>query len=220
MKYITFNRYINTKLWILFIINIAIYIISLTLELKFIYLDSFYYQELGHKLGSEEAILKEMSVQRGMDIYNYLWIPVHILISCSLIALCLFIGFNIANIRLNIKNCIRFSLAGIIVFSINYLISVILKIFGIVQYNYNTVDDIYSYQSVNVLFIGKKLPAWAFKLLGQINITEVVFVLFLSLLISRYFKFKYPAILLKTSLIYGGGLIIYGILSAFADIIL
>ena len=27
MKYITFNRYINTKLWILFIINIAIYII-------------------------------------------------------------------------------------------------------------------------------------------------------------------------------------------------
>ncbi|RGN31056.1 hypothetical protein DXB67_19440 [Bacteroides caccae] len=161
-----------------------------------------------------------MSVQRGMDIYNYLWIPVHILISCSLIALCLFIGFNIANIRLNIKNCIRFSLAGIIVFSINYLISVILKIFGIVQYNYNTVDDIYSYQSVNVLFIGKKLPAWAFKLLGQINITEVVFVLFLSLLISRYFKFKYPAILLKTSLIYGGGLIIYGILSAFADIIL
>lgn len=182
--------------------------------------DSFYYQELGHKLGSEEAFLKEMSVQRGMDIYNYLWIPVHILISCSLIALCLFIGFNIANIRLNIKNCIRFSLAGIIVFSINYLISVILKIFGIVQYNYNTVDDIYSYQSVNVLFIGKKLPAWAFKLLGQINITEVVFVLFLSLLISRYFKFKYPAILLKTSLIYGGGLIIYGILSAFADIIL
>ena len=147
----------------------AIYIISLTLKLKFIYSDSFYYQELGHKLGSEEAILKEMSVQRGMDIYNYLWIPVHILISCSLIALCLFIGFNIANIRLNIKNCIRFSLAGIIVFSINYLISVILKIFGIVQYNYNTVDDIYSYQSVNVLFIGKKLPAWAFKLLGQIN---------------------------------------------------
>lgn len=220
MKYITFNRYINTKLWILFIINIAIYIISLTLELKFIYSDSFYYQELGHKLGSEEAFLKEMSVQRGMDIYNYLWIPVHILISYSLIALCLFIGFNIANIRLNIKNCIRFSLAGIIVFSINYLISVILKIFGIVQYNYNTVDDIYSYQSVNVLFIGKKLPAWAFKLLGQINITEVVFVLFLSLLISRYFKFKYPAILLKTSLIYGGGLIIYGILSAFADIIL
>ena len=94
MKYITFNRYINTKLWILFIINIAIYIISLTLELKFIYSDSFYYQELGHKLGSEEAILKEMSVQRGMDIYNYLWIPVHILISCSLIALCLFIGFS------------------------------------------------------------------------------------------------------------------------------
>lgn len=70
MKYITFNRYINTKLWILFIINIAIYIISLTLELKFIYSDSFYYQELGHKLGSEEAFLKEMSVQRGMDIYE------------------------------------------------------------------------------------------------------------------------------------------------------
>lgn len=220
MKYTLLDRYINTKLWMLFIINIVIYIISIALELKFVYSDAFYYQELGKKLGSQEAFLKELSVQRGMDIYNYLWIPVHLLASCGLIALCLFIGFNIANIRLTIKNCFRLSLVGIIVFSLNYLVSVILKIIGVVQYNYNTVDDIYTYQSLNVLFAGKQLPSWAYILLGQINITEVVFVLFLSLVISRYFKFKYPTTLLKTSIIYGGGLIIYGILFAFASIIL
>ncbi|EXG77744.1 hypothetical protein XylorDRAFT_0089 [Xylanibacter oryzae DSM 17970] len=218
--YKIFERLFRLDLIPLFCINVIIYIVALYVELNYLYSNSYYYKILVGKLSSPQKILQEIAAQKGMDIYNYLWIPVHVLLTCLLIGICIFLGFNIINLRLQLKDSFRLVMACSFVFPVNYLVSVILKIVNIVSYNEYNIDDEYAYQSVVSIFNASNIPIWEYSILRQINITEIIFILFLSVALSQRMQIKFSKSVIDTTIIYTIGLTIYGIVSVFAGYIL
>ena len=148
--------------WFLFVINTLIYIYSLYLELKYIFVDDFYRLSVYKRYGNEEEFLKFLSSERSLDFLNYLWMPIHVIGIALFTTICIFLGFNIMGIRLAFNKAFKYSLQASIVFSFNYLLLTLLKILGVVTYNYNTVDDVYFVQSLGRLFTRFNWPDWAY----------------------------------------------------------
>ena len=214
LKYFIFNN------WTLFIINTLIYIYSLYLELKYIFVEDFYRLSIYKRYGNEEEFLKFLSSERSLDLLNYLWMPIHVIVISLFATLNIFLGFNIMGIRLEFNKAFKYSIQASIVFSINYLLLTLLKIFGIIAYNYNTVDDVYFIQSLGRLFIRFHWPDWAYGILGRISIVEFIFYIVLSIIIAKSAKINLKTSLCKTGISYGIGLCFLGILTTFIGFII
>ena len=214
------KRYLKLNFFTFFCINVAIYVVALYVELNYLYSKSYYFELFANKFNSQKELLKEFAAQKSMDIYHYLWIPVHVLLSCFLIGICIFLGLNIMNIRIRFKESLKMVMACTIIFPINYLITVILKISHIISFNEYNIDDEYAYQSIAALFDISKIPVWEYAILRQINITEISFILFLSLALSIKMHINFLRGTSSTAITYIIGLIIYGIVSVFAGYIL
>ena len=129
--------------------------------------------------------IKDMGMKRSfsnffhqkdlLDFLNYLWMPIHVIGIALFTTICIFLGFNIMGIRLAFNKAFKYSLQASIVFSFNYLLLTLLKILGVVTYNYNTVDDVYFVQSLGRLFTRFNWPDWAYGILGRISIVEFLF---------------------------------------------
>lgn len=124
------------------------------------------------------------------------------------------------NLRLQLKDSFKLVMACTIIFPINYLITVIFKIFYIVPFDEYNIDDEYTYQSIAALFNLSNIQIWEYAILRQINITEILFILFLSWTLSKKMQIKFSKCFLNTALTYFIGLTIYGIVSVFAGYIL
>ena len=214
------KRYLKFNFLTFFCINAAIYIVALYVELNYLYSKSYYFELFADKFNSQKELLKEFAAQKSMDIYNYLWIPIRVLLSCFLIGICIFLGFNIMNIRLRFRASLKLIMACTIIFPINYLITVILKISHIIPFNEYDIDDEYTYQSIVTLFDISKIPVWEYAILRQINITELLFILFLSSALSNKIHINFLKGILNTTITYTIGLTIYGIVSVFTGYIL
>jgi len=206
--------------WFLSVINTLIYIYSLYLELKYIFVDDFYRLSVYKRYGNEEEFLKFLSSERSLDFLNYLWMPIHVIGIALFTTICIFLGFNIMGIRLAFNKAFKYSLQASIVFSFNYLLLTLLKILGVVTYNYNTVDDVYFVQSLGRLFTRFNWPDWAYGILGRISIVEFLFYFVLSIIIAKSIKINFKTSLYKTGISYGIGLCFLGIITTFIGFII
>lgn len=204
----------------LFIINTLIYALALYIELKYLYTVAFYQESIGSRFGNEFEFRSFLSIEKSFDIINYLWLPIHVLGIASFTTLCIFLGFNIMNVRIGISKTFNISLKASIILSLNYLLSVLLKLYKIVDYNYSTIDDVYFYQSIGRLFVRYDWPSWAYAILGRFNIAELVFYIILSLIIAYEAKIKVKDSLYYTGISYGVGLCFLGIVITFTGFII
>lgn len=76
--------------WFLFIINTLIYVSSLYLELKYIFVDDFYRVAISKRYGNEDEFLKFLSSERSLDLLNYLWMPIHVISIALFTTICIF----------------------------------------------------------------------------------------------------------------------------------
>ena len=146
--------------------------------------------------------------------------PIHVIGIALFTTICIFLGFNIMGIRLAFNKAFKYSLQASIVFSFNYLLLTLLKILGVVTYNYNTVDDVYFVQSLGRLFTRFNWPDWAYGILGRISIVEFLFYFVLSTIIAKSIKINFKTSLYKTGISYGIGLCFLGIITTFIGFII
>lgn len=206
--------------WFLFIINTLMYVCSLYLELKYIFVDDFYRVAISKRYGNEDEFLKFLSSERSLDLLNYLWMPIHAISIALFTTTCIFLGFNIMGVRLAFNKAFKYSLQASIIFSLNYFLLTLLKIFGVISYSYDTVDDVYFIQSIGRLFVQFNWPDWTYGILGRINIVEFIFYFVLSIIIAKSININFKTSLYKTAISYGIGLCFLGIVTTFIGFII
>lgn len=213
------ESYFKGNNWVVLIVLVSIYAIALTLEFAFVFTDNFYISSFENQINLESIkslILKE----RESQWMNYL-VPIFIIIiPALLIAFCLNIGVVLKNYKIAYSSLFGIALKAQLVFSMNYLIVVALKSFGIIDFTYSTVNNNYGFQSLLILFNPQTLPNWLFYPLQCINIAECLHILFLSLGVSLLIKKRYGESLCFVLAWYGMGLLFWIIFSIFLQIVL
>lgn len=218
MEYQLINRYIKTNNRHLFLLNIIIYAIMIFIEYRFIQTDNYYEIYFKPLFSSPEDYQKAISEAKLYEIYNYLWIPVHIAIQIFLISICIFIGYNALNYFISFKNSIRVTNQAIIVFSLNSLIVTSLKAGNVIGYNAKTVDDDFFFQSLGRLFINQNWPNFIYQLLEKVNLIEGIFVLVLSFFLSKVLVSSLLKTIFLTFSIYILGTIIFICFMSFLEL--
>ncbi|MEA3318145.1 MAG: hypothetical protein U9R54_09325 [Bacteroidota bacterium] len=211
------QKYFRTNNWIILLILAIIYVVSLNIEFKFVFTDDFYFQSFKNQ--DSDNIMNFMLKDREVNWINYLYIPVIIIIPTILISLCFFVGTIFNNIKISFVKIFSISLKSQIIFAINYLVSVILKCSGLIERNYNNINNNYDFQSARLFFRNEDVPYWLIYPLQCINITEIIYILFLSIGIQFILKIKYFNAIKFTALYYGIGLIFWIIFSVFLQTI-
>lgn len=136
-----------------------------------------------------------------------------------MIASCLFVGFNISGTKITFKKSYKISIQSFIIFSLNYFVTVILKISGLLSYNVSNVNDVYHYQSLPRFLGLKNLPQWATYPLDKINISEIVYVFFLGVIIYYNLKLSKIESIKKALIIYGIAMIFWIIITVFFEMV-
>lgn len=213
------TSYTNINSIKLFVVNCSIYFVSLWIEFNYIFTDNFYKSSLIKTFHNENQIFDYILKDRGLEWKNYAFIPLLVFSITCLIALSIFIGFNTVEQKISIKDSFKITLQSIIVYPLNYFITVILKLFHVLSYKFENVNDIYKYQSVLRFINIEKLPQWAIYPLEKLNITEFVYFLVLALFINLHFHFKLKKSIKYSIIIYGIGLFIWIIFSVFIKIV-
>ena len=203
------SKYLKINCWHLFLLNIMIYAIMIFVEYRFIQTDNYYSMYLKPLFSSADDYQKAISEAKFYELYNYLWIPVHIAIQAILISICLFIGYNALNYFISFKNSVKATCQSIIIFSLNSLLVTSLKAGGVIEYNAKTVDDEFFFQSLGRLFVNQDLPNIIYRLLEKVNFVEVIFILVLSSILSKILVVNLMRTILLTLGIYLFGTIIY-----------
>lgn len=214
------RKYQNLNNWYLYLLNMVIYCIMIFMQYRFVQTDQYYELYVKPLFHSQVDYVQAVAESRSFEIYNYLWIPIHVGAMILLIAICLFIGLNVFNYSITLKNCITITAKSIVIFSLNSLIVTVLKACGVITYNSNSIDDDYFFQSIGRLFIPFELPDLIYSLLEKINIAEVLFCILLSFMTARVLSIKFRRSLLLTSCIYLLGTIIYICFTEFFNILL
>ncbi|MFV0391959.1 MAG: hypothetical protein ACK5KP_08795 [Paludibacteraceae bacterium] len=207
------NDFIKLKSYKVFIFNCLLYFVALFLEFRYIFTNEFYAQNLNHY--TEKQVFDFILLERNAEWANYVFAIGLVLMSSLLIATILYIGFNLKTISVSFRKSYRIAVQSIVVFSLNYLISVSLKLFGVVKYDINNVNDVYAYQSVLRFLNTNKIPQWALYPLEKINISEFVYFAFLAILIHLHFKMTKKTSLKYAMAIYGSGLFIWIVITVF-----
>lgn len=214
------RKYQKINNWYLYFLNIVIYCIMIFVQYRFLQTDSYYERYVKPLFNSQSDYIQAVSESRFFEIYNYLWIPIHVGTMILLIAICLFIGLNVLNYSITIKKCITITSRSIIVFSLNSLIVTSLKALNVLTYNANSIDDDYFFQSIGRLFVPFEFPDLIYSLLEKINVAEIIFCVLLSFMTAKVLSIKFKRSLLITSCIYLLGTIIYICFTEFINILL
>ena len=211
-KYFSYNT-IN-----IFFIIVAIYALAITIELNFVFTDDFYYESLSNS-NNKEKVADFITKDRDSEWINYPMILVVVLFPAILIALALYLGSVLKGFKLKYKDYFIIALKAQIIFALNYLLGIILKWQGLIDRKFYNINNSYDYQSLLVFFKNKNIPEELIYLLQNINITEFVHILFLSLGISYALKTKYIKAIGFVTLFYGIALLIWIIFTVFLQIL-
>lgn len=213
------ESYFKANNWAVLTVLIAIYAIALTIEFNYVFTDDFYISSFESKL-SPESIDNLIIKERGSQWINYPIVILIVIIPASLIAFCLNIGAVLKNYKVAFSKLFGITLKAQLIFALNYLLAVILKSTGIVDFTYSTVNNNYKFQSLLIFFDTKTLPYWLSYPLQCINIAEGLHILFLALGISLLLDKKYSKSLTFVLFWYGMGLLFWIVFSVFLQTVL
>lgn len=204
-----FQKYTKLNCWYLYLINIVIYIVTVFVHYRFVETDKYYEQYMKPLFHSEDDYIAAVTNSRFFELYNYLWVPLHVGIMILFISMCIYIGYNVLNYAIELKSCIKVTSQSIIIFSLNGLFITSLKACGIIAYNVDTISDDYFLQSLGRLLIHQKYPDIIYSFLEKVNMIEISFCFILSFLVARTLLIKFKHSLTLTSGIYLCGTVIY-----------
>lgn len=213
------RKYQNLNSWKLYLLNMVIYCIMIFIQYRFVQTDQYYEQYIKPLFHSQVDYAEAVKESRFFEIYNYLWIPVHVGAMILLPAIFLFIGLNIFNYAITIRKSILITAQSVIVFSLNSLIVTSLKACGAIAYNSNSIDDDYFFQSLGRLFIPFEFPNLIYSLLEKINIVEFLFCILLSFMATKVLTIKFRHSLFLISCLYIFGTTIYICFTEFINIL-
>ncbi|MDR1197799.1 MAG: hypothetical protein LBK94_02130 [Prevotellaceae bacterium] len=209
---VTYYFRINT--WGAFAVIILLYFIALAVEFKFVFTDDFYFNSLAARY-QQDALMNFVRDDRALEWVNYFIVFLIVLIPALLISFILNAGAVLREYEIKFAEIFGITLKAQIIFALNYLISIVLKATGIIEINWNMIDNNYFYQSLAYFFRDSDYPFWIMYPLQIINITEIIHVLILALGFSCISKFGYLKSLGFVALFYGVAMIIWVIFTVF-----
>ncbi len=175
--------------------SIVLYFISLSLEIKYIFTNAFFFEN--YKYRTADEIQTIISDEHSSDFINFLYAPIFCILLTLCIAIILYVILIILNRYTSFVICLKIGAISQIVYSLNYFITIILKLTGVIKYDIINVNDTSEYQSILNFISLKDLPDWSLYLFEKMNITEIVFVIILISLINKNIKipWRYAAII-------------------------
>ena len=157
------------------IISLALCYLALFLEYRHIFtLDYFVSQSISYVDGYE-WYRKEQSI----IWLNVAGIFVVVLVRAFVLSLVLYTSHKVANIAVRFIQEVTIASIATTVFSLNYLVTVGGKVLGLIPYTFETANNNYRYQSVNVLLDGYNSLYYLEAPLDLLNISQVVFLVIL-----------------------------------------
>ncbi|MDR1054977.1 MAG: hypothetical protein LBL90_03960 [Prevotellaceae bacterium] len=190
------------------------YAISLTIEFRYLFTDAYYYLSLGSSF-NDDYIKDLISAERKYQWPNYLYAILIILIPSVLVSFCLYVGIILKGLKTSFSKVLDISFKSQIIFALNYFICTLLKVFNLIQKDYQNINNNYDFQSLLVFLKNKQLPDWLVYPLEKINTSELIFVLFLSFGFSFITKQSYKTSIIFVFICYGIGLFIWVIFTLF-----
>lgn len=213
------DNYFKANSWMVFAIIMVLYFIALTIEFKFIFTDDFYLDAFESKK-SLESIRNIMANDRNQEWVNYPIVFLVVLFPTLMISFALNIGAVFNEYKIKFTDLFKIALKAQLIFAINYLIATVLKWQGLVERHYGNINNNYDFQSLAVLFKGKELPFWIMYPLQNVNITEIMHLLFLSYGFAFLTEKKYLQSLAFVVLFYVIALLVWIIFTVFLQTIL
>jgi len=211
------KKYYSTNSWIIFSSIIIVYFIALKIEFTYVFTDNFYFSSF---IDTVSSIDNYIHAERNVEWINYLLVFVIILIPTVGISIALNIGAVFKEHKVKFIQIFKIVLKSQIIFSLNYLFSVLLRIIGALDVNMKTINNNYSYQSSLCLFDGVNISSWLQYPLQIINITEIIYVFMLAYGYKNLCNIKYSKALFFTIACYGGLIFIWVVFSIFLQTIL
>lgn len=203
----------NKQILYIFIVSYLVYSIALIIEFQWIFTDEFFHNRYTDNENSE-YVQTLIALNKRSILPNFIIAILVVLIPAYAVAACIWLGFNLIEKEAIFKDCLRASTWANIIFPINYLISVILRVTNILPYDETNINNNFRYQSV-VSLIKSDVPDWLVYPLEKINITEFLFVLMLGYFISKVFGITACKATIYAVLFYGCGLLIWIIFTVF-----
>lgn len=193
-----------------FISSVCLYFISLYIELSKIFTDNFYLSN--YYTDSKELLLSLIENERSNDWLNFIYVPIYIILLAGIISILLYILLVVLNRPQKYLVCLKIGLLSQSVYAVNYFITVILKWLHLLSFDATNVNDVYTYQSLLALTGYRKIPEWAWYFIAKGNITELIFLIVLTLLIHNilnqtWIKSIFLSTLIQGIILLGGGLI-------------
>lgn len=213
----TFQKYLKLNIWLALLFICLIYVLALIIEFNFLFTDDFYKNVLS--TFSTEKISNYISQERESEWVNFLIVPIITIVPALLITFWTYISLYIVNIKIGLFHLFDKSLKAQIIFAFNYIITVLLKTGNVIEQDMNTINNNYLYQSILAFFNTESVHPLLRYPLQCVNITEVIFVLFLTYSLKDILQMKFLKALKFTSLIYLSGLLIWIVFSIFLVIL-
>ncbi|MDR1984520.1 MAG: hypothetical protein LBQ28_06835 [Prevotellaceae bacterium] len=209
------TAYFETKIWFAFAAIMLVYFVALTLEFKFVFTDDFYLNSLSTRYDDHSKLFEFIRSDRALEWTNYFIAFAIVGVPALLIAFTLNVGTLFCEYKIKFAKLFNIALKAQIIFALNYLVSIILKCTGIIETNWDMIDNNYFYQSAAYFFKGNGYPFWIMYPLQIINITEIVHLLILAFGFSCISKFGYLKSLGFVALFYGIAMIVWIIFTVF-----
>ncbi|MDR3287793.1 MAG: hypothetical protein LBT27_10180 [Prevotellaceae bacterium] len=214
------TSYFKANTWIVFAVIILLYFIALTLEFKFIFTDEFYLNSLSSRYDEHNKLIEFIHNDRALEWANYFMSFAIVLIPALLITFTLNVGTIFREYKIKFATLFRITLKAQIVFALGYFVSVVLKSTGIIEKQWDMIDNNYFYQSAAYFFKDGGYPFWVMYPLQIINITEITHLLILAFGFSYISKFGYLKSLGFVSVFYGIAMIVWIIFTVFLQTLL
>lgn len=210
-------KYDKTVVLTVFLVSYAIYSAALSVEFQKIFTDDFF-KDTYNEVKNEEYVQMLISLNNESIPINFAVAIFIVLIPAYAVAACLWLGFSLIEKGVAFGKCLKISAWANLIFPVNYLVSVLLRVTHILPYNELNVNNNFRYQSI-LSVMRYDVSDWLIYPLEKINATELIFVLLLGYFISRIFAYSIWKSIGFAFLFYGCGLLFWIVFSVFLQVL-
>ncbi len=157
------------------VISVVLCYFALFIEYRYLFTLDYYIFESSSLEEAYEWYRKEQSI----IWLNIVGIFIVILVRDFIVSLILYSSHKVTNIAVRYVQELSIASVATTVFGLNYIVSVVGKVCGLISYTSETVNNNYRYQSVNVLFNGYGNLNHLKAPLDLLNISQIVFIVVL-----------------------------------------
>jgi len=202
------NKFLKINNTLYFWTLCGVFILFAFLTKQFLYTDQLYYSSLGEQL-TVEQIQNLLAFQNAtwMQILEYAFVPIVIIIRILYTSFCLQVGNLINETRWSYKSIYNISLKADIAFSLGTICNFY---YYAISDNVQKIDDLGVNFASLLKIVGRdNIPNWLIFAFNSINLFELLYMVLLILFIKSCFNISYIKSTLLVLLTYGIGNYLY-----------